>query len=693
MRRQVLLVIVLFIVLAFSAAYAQEESNDSEDNTPQITADELVVTASRHRASWRDAPVMVTVITKQELQNSTAVTLDEFLQRVPGVAIKRTHIAECGPGREITLRGMPEQKRTLILLNGIPMNDAFGGSVNWSLIPKEMVERIEIVRGPMSALYGSGAMGGVINIITRVPARPNETTITGSYGSLDTYSGSVHQGGMFAENGYYVSGRLFDTDGYMKVEDPEDYHVKNERSDWSLMGNYYHAIDEESLLTFSIYSVDEDFNRGRLFDNQHNMLTGGFLRYERSTFDGINLTGSIYGNIMYREVEVGMPPTYDALEHTEADDIYRVGELISASFPVGRFNTITVGIDSMYNEFKKNNDYEPVETTTGEGEDAETVITEREGEAKGKQYLISLFAQDEITFVNDVHRFIFTVGGRGDYCRSYDGSMYDTNAGPAPVTDEDYADKIWLSFNPKVGFVYRYDDLTTVRLSAGRAFASPTLSELYMVFTRGPIVLNGNPELEPETAISFNLGVDQWFMKNFLMRVDGYYTQGENFISSRTIAQNTFENDNITSVQIYGVDAELRYQIVRPLATYAGYTYNQSTILEDEVAPETEDNMLAFEPRHRGRLGVTYDDPRYLTVDVSANYVGRRYTDIENTNAGELDEFVSLDVYLARMIGKHTTLALSGQNLLDKRYKVYSLPTDESFAPGLLINGTLTFAF
>jgi iron complex outermembrane receptor protein len=214
-----------------------------------------------------------------------------------------------------------------------------------------------------------------------------------------------------------------------------------------------------------------------------------------------------------------------------------------------------------------------------------------------------------------------------------------------------------------------------------------------MVFARGPITALGNPELDPETAISMNLGVDQWFMKNFFMRLDGYYTQGEDFIGSRMIAENTYQNDNITKVQIYGADAELRYAIINDLFAYAGFTYNESTILEDEEASETEGNYLAFEPKNKGRLGITFDNPKYLTADLSANYVGRRYTDIENTNAGELDEYVSLDIYLARMIGNNTTVAVSGENLLDKRYKVYSLPSDESFAPGILIHGYLTFNF
>ncbi len=701
-----LVVFAAALLAILPAAFAQEEDADSDksvgdeaDGDNDLQAEEVVVTASRRKSSWKDAPVMVTVIGKEELENSSDTTVDEFLRRVPSVAVKRSHIAECGPGREMTLRGIPDQKRTLVLVDGIPMNDGFGGSVNWSLIPKQSVERIEIVRGPMSALYGSGAMGGVINIITKVPKKRNETTIKGSYGSFDAYSGAILQGGMFDKSGYFAAGRLYDTDGYMKVEDPEDYHEKNERSEWSLLGKYYHMTGEDSMVTLGAYSVDEDYSRGRLFDHQNNSLSGFHLTFEKETMDGIEVVGAFYGNQNQRKVWVGAAPTYDSLEHTEDNEVQRFGELFKGSFKAGRYNTITAGIDSAYNRFEKYNDFEPAEVTTGgqdggngEESDSETIIVEREAKAKGKQYMISLFAQDETTFKSKKHKVTLTAGARSDYCKSFDGEMYDSNPTGTEINEE-YEDEIWLSLNPKAGVVYRYADWTTVRLSAGRAFAAPTLSEMYMVFTRGPITLHGNPELEPEKAVSYNAGIDQWLGKDFVARVDGYYTQGDNFISSREIAPNVYENDNITKVQIYGADAELRWSIVKSLKAYAGYTYTESTILEDEEAPETEDNDLAFMPRSKGRLGLTFDNPKYFTLDVSANYVGARYTDIENTSEGQLDEYVSLDAYLARRIGENVTLAVSGENLLDDRYELYSLPSDESYAPGLIVNGHATLSF
>jgi len=650
----------------------------SASKREQVRLEDLVVTSNRGESSWKDAPVMVTVIDRQQLEDSPVKTVDEFLARLPGVAFKRTLIAECGPGREITLQGVPDQKRTLILVDGIPVNDGFNGAVNWSIVPKEAVERIEIVRGPMSALYGSGAMGGVINIITRTPAKPNETLVRGSYGNLNTSSGDVLQGGMFENLGYFLAGRIYNTDGYMKVEEPRPYHVDNRRTDWSAMGKADILPWEDALLAFSVYAVDEDYSRGRLFDNQDNTMVGGRLTYEQELAKGVSLQASLYASYNHRWVGVSAPPTYMSLDHTETDDIYRLGELASLRFDVGRYNLVTAGVDFTFNFFDKSNAY-----TSGK----------RFGKADGKQYLASFFAQDEIEFGTGDHRFLFTLGVRGDTCGNFDGTMLDTNPAPSPPIDEDYEEKTWFSASPKAGFVYRYADRTTLRASVGRSFAAPTLSELYMVFTRGPIVVDGNPELDPETALSFSVGADQWFLEKLLGRVDAYYTLGYDFIGTRKTGPTRYLYDNISRVEILGADAELRYQILRPLSAYAGYTFNLSTILRDDADPETVGNELPFEPRHKARLGLTFDDPRYLIADLSATYVGRRYAAIENTEDDLLDDFVSLDLYLARNLGEHVLLAIAFENLLDEHYEVYSLPLDTSYAPGFLVNGYVTVQF
>ena len=649
-----------------------------EEHAGENGLSEIVVTASRRKTSWKDAPAMVTIISKRELEKAPEATIDDVLKRVPSISYSRVHAAECGPGRDITLRGIHDQKRTLILVDGIPANDGVTGAVNWSMIPKEAVDRIEIVRGPMSAVYGSGAMGGVINIITRKPSHPNETTIKGGYGSLNTYSAMLLQSGMFDKVGYVIGGNLYKSDGYIQAIEEKEYHVKNARTDVSIMGKAFVKPDDRSLLTLRVNYVNEDYSRGIRTDNQNNETTALSLSYEREMKNNINLSASAYAQIMARKVELGARPNYAELDHTEYDDVVKVGQLFQTDFRIADFNTITVGLDTAYAMMDKHNDY---------------VLVEREAKARGNQLLFSMFAQDEMKFVIDKHTILLTPGLRIDYSRSSDGKSSDTNPAPNPAVDEEYPDRHWVAINPKLSLVYRYDDSTTLRASAGRSFAAPTLFELYTVFTRGPMLLFSNPELDPESAWSAEIGVDQWFMHNFLGRLTGYYTRGFNFIGSRTIATNQLKMDNITEVQIMGLDAELRYKIDSMWTLYGGYTFNWSTVITDEADSSTEGNHLPFEPVHRARLGVLFTYLRWIAVDLSARYEGERYTDFANSDDSKLDHYVSLDLALSGDITRYLRWTVALENLLNVHYDIYSVPTDKAEAQGFIANGYLTLNF
>ena len=643
-----------------------------------VALDEIVVSAVRRESSWKDAPAMVTVIGKEELELATEKTVDDFLKRVPSVSFSREHVAECGPGRDITLRGIHEQKRTLVLVDGVPQNDGVTGAVNWSMIPKESVERIEIVRGPMSALYGSGAMGGVIHIITKKPKEPNETLVKAGYGSLNTMTANVLQGGMFEKGGYWIGGNLYKTDGYKQAKERQAYHVKNERTDMSLMGRFFLLPDNDSKLTLDTHYVNEDFSRGIRTDEQNNQVADVNLTYERDLGNAATLTGTVYGRFFWREVDLGARPDYTQHDHTEFDDTHKFGELFQASFKVADFNTVSVGVDTSYTKMKKHNDY---------------ALVDRKAKAEGNQLLTSLFAQDEMEFKVDEHKFLLTPGVRMDYIRSGDGKSSDTAPGPNPAVDETYQDRSWTAVNPKLAFVYRYDDLTTVRASVGRSFAAPTLFELYTVFTRGPMLMYGNPDLDPESAWSGEVGIDQWFLKNFVGRLTGYYTRGEDFIGSRSLSENENKMDNITEIQTAGLDAELRYDINKMWTLFGGYTFNHATVLKDDVNAATEGNRLPFEPMHRARLGVTFQYERWIAIDLSGRYEGERFVDFENTKETKLNSYMTLDLALSGNIVEQVRWMLTFENLLNEKYDIYSVPTDPAEAPGLLVTGSLALMF
>jgi iron complex outermembrane receptor protein len=620
---------------------------------------------------------MVTVIEQEELARAPEVAADELLHRLPSVAYSREYAAECGPGREITLRGIPDQKRTLILVDGVPINDGVTGAVNWSMVPKEAIERIEVVRGPMSALYGSGAMGGVVNIITRQPRAANETTIKGAYGSLEARAATLVQGGALGSGGYLVGGQLTDTRGYVQARPRAAYHVKNARRDLSLLGNAFIQPDDRSRLLFSLGWVNEDYSRGIRFDDQTNSVGRLSARYERELLPDAGLVATVYAQRLEREVDLAARPSYDAHEHTELDDATKVGQLFQADFRSG-FNTITAGIDSSFSSLRRRNRY---------------AQTDRRARARGEQMIASLFAQDELRFVGEEQRLYLTPGVRVDLCRSSDGRSLDTRPGPNPPVDEEYPDRSWMAVNPKLALVYRRAESTTLRASVGRSFAAPTLFDLYTVFTRGPVLLYGNPDLEPERAWSAELGFDQALLDRALLRATAYYTRGWNFIGSRTIAANQLEMANITGVEIYGLDSELSVDLGAHWSLYGGYTFTRPTIVRNRGDATLRGNRLPFERPHRARAGVVFRWEDWITVDLSGRYEGECYTDVENTRATRLRDYFTLDAAVSGTLIEHLRWMLAVRNGLDVRYDVYSVPTERSVAPGLLVHGSLAAVF
>jgi len=678
MSVKIKLIILMFGAFAFIlpdilfAKIKDEKKDESKQEIYRgrpIELDEIIVTATRRKIPLKDAPVKVTVIDKNEIEKSTAQTIDDFLKHVPDINIRSSHRTEVLP-RQVTLRGIPDQGKTLILIDGIPMNGVWHGWTDWSLIPTDAVERIEVVHGPASSLYGSGAMGGVINIITKKSKKPGETTFSSSYGNMNTWSINLSQSGQIDKFGYYIGGRFYQTEGYIAEKYPQPYNTKRDRTDWNATGKFMWLLDEKSSLSLGLLHSNEDVDRGRKYAHHSMATTLSYLTYEKEA-ENFTLTASIYGKYQDWKIDFDRPPKYNYVHLKEDFDLIDFGEMFKVSFLITKGNILTTGIDYKHASIHKLDRYQTVD---------------REGETKGKQHLLSLFAQDEINLLNG--KLIFTLGARGDYYKSYDGSCYDTNPAPFSPIDEYYKDKEWISFSPKGGIVYHLSLRTSFRISVGKAFMAPSLPRLYTVMQRGIRIIKGNPELDPEKLISYETGLEHWFLNNLCGRLNLYHSDGNDFISSRTIAPNTTMFDNITKVQMQGVETELKYKVTKAWSCFAGYTFNKSTVKKDEGDPTIEGNDLPFVPKHKASLGIIYDNPGLFTTDVCLRYVGRMYTDLKNTKEDMLDDYWTLDLKLSRKIGKNTKLSLSVENLFDTHY---SLPSvfEEIESPGRIITAGL----
>ena len=155
-----------------------------------LSQEVTVTAATRSDANIEDLPISATVVTRQEIINSPAQSLDQLLLAIPGVNLQEPpSFAQHPTSNAVSMRGLGGY-RTLVLLDGVPLNDAFFGYVQWNQVPLESIDHVEVVRGGASSLWGNYAMSGVINIVTKAPVK-NNLSMVASYGSYTPIKSAV----------------------------------------------------------------------------------------------------------------------------------------------------------------------------------------------------------------------------------------------------------------------------------------------------------------------------------------------------------------------------------------------------------------------------------------------------------------------------------------------------------------------
>lgn len=224
---------------------------------------EMSVTATKTERKVSDVPASIDIITQADIKKAVAQTTDELLKEVSGLDLKHSMGAvTSGTSNKVVMRGLggTTEGRVLLLIDGVPMNDLYGGDIEWNRIPVSSIKRIEVVKGASSALYGSGAMGGVINIITKTPTDKAQSDIALSYGSMNTKIASLSTMGKSGKFGYLFSGDRTTSDGYNAET------IANTKSYTRDRGTERNNLNGK--LTYDIDNTASMFISGSYYDNQ-----------------------------------------------------------------------------------------------------------------------------------------------------------------------------------------------------------------------------------------------------------------------------------------------------------------------------------------------------------------------------------------------------------------------------------------
>jgi Outer membrane receptor for ferrienterochelin and colicins len=521
-----------------------------------LSQEVTVTAATRSDANIEDLPISATVVTRQEIINSPAQSLDQLLLAIPGVNLQEPpSFAQHPTSNAVSMRGLGGY-RTLVLLDGVPLNDAFFGYVQWNQVPLESIDHVEVVRGGASSLWGNYAMSGVINIVTKAPVK-NNLSMVASYGSYNTYQiGGA--GDLVANRWLKLSLRAdrFSTDGYNTTP-------KDQRGPLDIATSF-HQNNVQANALFRASDSLTGYLRGNYHNNDQTLTTPAGVNNQH---DG-GVTGGLtkrFADTSQLEMNAWFQHTHFITENTDVPTGGTVGfeefvQNIHAT-PADDFGASaqwTKSLGERISQIQFGGDFRRISgSDTAEIFD-ETAAHVRTDVGKGKQQFVGLFGQ--LRFKPFVIPLEATLSARYDHFRNYDG--FDGNpgsTGPQP-------DKNKNSFDPRLALRYQLKESLALRGAVYRAFRAPTLDNLYRGFSTTSGTFLPNSQLGPETLVGGEAGGDVRYGK-FVAGLTWFRNDVHDLIGSRTLADSELppgfffgsKNINVGKVRSDGVELTLDY--------------------------------------------------------------------------------------------------------------------------------------
>lgn len=577
-----------------------------EPADPVNTLEEITVTATKYETALKNVPASITVIHAEQLkvQNFPNQDIGDALRWVPGVTIRRAYAPFPSAAN---IRGAGSDG-TIYLVNGIPTDYQISQA-----IPVEMVGRVEIIRGPASALYGANASGGVINIILKKGQEKPKARLNLGYGSFERLRSALSSDGKLDKFNYAVSGFYEDADGTNVVENnvnPSIHMIDDcnydKKGAAATVG--YDFTDQTKMQLFYSYMNDR-YTRGRPHvggDWDYN-LAGVTLDHDINR--GIHLHGyAAFRSDTYLHLYDRGGTNYDPSRRRDMDYDETPLEL-KATFRLGAGHTLTSGF--FYNNESTRQQYRDLTgTTPGNNYNNEFNIQTLSG-----------YAQDvwEIS-----EKWVLTTGIRYDHWENYDNYFEKfTTTHPADRTDS--------SVSPKAGLRYNIDHDTSLWGNYGMGFNPPTSEQLYDDRTSGGNPRQPNPNLKSEKTHSWEVGLDRWFGSKVQSSIVCFYSFTEDKIMSWFDASNVYINKNLGRSQSYGSELIINVYPTENWTVSTNYTFTMATIDENPLDPSLEGNYLPFSPRHRLNLTATYRQPDDYSLSAGCRFLSDQYSDDANT--------------------------------------------------------------
>jgi iron complex outermembrane receptor protein len=662
----------------------------------------VTVSATRSGTPLDEIPLNTTVLTKEALEIAPDQTIDQILKNVPGVILNDTPYYQKDPtGQSINVRGLGNA-RTLVLIDGVPANDAFYGTVQWNLVPMSSIDSVEFIRGGVSSLWGNFGMGGVINIKTKTPVNSQQEA-SASYGAFGTGNVAASKDIVASENlQLRFSADYFNTDGYQNIatispaspanikngQGPASSHNSNVR-----MQGYFKATQDTNGFFRVGYHTMSNLSSGYAFATnitQETTVAGGTttrlddkskvdvnFMYENTGFNKQNgsTTTSRSNNI---------PANTPYINATYQDPYSTVGA--SAQYTqetIGLIDQYVVGVDArniagsnLTNNLNNNGTSAAINY------------------AQGQQTFYGLMGQ--LKSKAESFPLETTLAARIDQWNSQTPTNYNAGPNGANPAYQNIPNQSKTQLSPTLGLLYKMNKNWDLRSAAYQAFHAPGMNNTLRSYGSSSGYSFANPNLTPETMTGYEVGTDyRWrggftqltAFNNYIQNAVATYTLSSRSASDVALAQSLCGATgnpltgtgnvgicNSRSISYYtnnqnllsqGIEFQFHHDISSKWATDLNYAFT-STKLTNSATSDPTGKQVGGVPQNIAGGGLTYYPVPNASLTATVRYVGSSWLNTNNTLP--VASYAVVGLRANYEMTKNTTVYASAVNLFNRQY-------------------------
>jgi len=551
-----------------------------------IEMSSIVITGTRTERYLKDVPVTTQVIKGIKLRESGPMDVSQILGELTGVSVVENQF---GTGIELSGFGADH---ILVLIDGMEILGRTNGQLDISQIATDQIERIEVVKGASSALYGSEAMGGIINIITKKPLKDFSFSASGDAGSFGRYNGDFTLTGCLGNwrSKLYTNYRRYGGNN------------SNNNSLWENGSSYskYNTgirLENPNILSgilrldSKVFFEKQKLNTENIFED----ITDNFRSASRIEYEGNRekiqyTTGIEYSHYNHLYEQFVISSGYKKASDTTIDGLFKA----DLTFQLDETKHLLNG---------------------GVGYENESIYSDRITPNKKQSNLLYGFGQDEWQLNK---KLTLLTGFRVD-----DHSLYGS----------------YLS--PKISLMYKPEPISRVRFSYGRGFKAPTFKEMFLDYNVLQIGYHiiGNPELEPEISNSAIFDIERWHTNLYHGRVNIFYNGIKNLIDYTSKGfnangQHTWQSANISKAITKGFDVDFTYFLTPKIEFAIGYSYLDTWDVDNE-------SPINLKAKHKGNTKLRIQLPANIYFNIRGQYIGDRYYGEESiADGGFLENWI-----------------------------------------------------